>query len=62
MHNISFYTGFPNFDTSMAIFNFNDGENGNTRYCSNKQDVPAEFYICGKEDVGNNDEYDNYLQ
>ena len=28
------------------------------RYCSNKQDVPAEFYNCAKEDVGNDDEYD----
>lgn len=44
----------------MAIFKFlNVGENGeNIRYCSNKQDVPAEFYNCAKEDVGNDDEYD----
>ena len=36
-----------------------NGENGeNIRYCSNKQDVPAEFYNCAKEDVGNDDEYD----
>ena len=42
---------------------WNVGENGeNIRYCSNKQDVPAEFYNCGKEDVRNNDERDNNLQ
>ena len=34
----------------MAIFKFlNVGENGeNIRYCSNKQDVPAEFYKVAK--------------
>ena len=48
----------------MAIFKFlNVGENGeNKRYCSNKPDVQAEFYNCGKEDVRNNNEYDNNLQ
>ena len=61
--NISFYTGFPNFEAFMAVFRFlNVGENGeNIRYSSNKQDVPAEFYNCENEDVEDDNKQENYL-
>ncbi len=61
--NISFYTGFPNFEAFMAIFRFfNVGDNGeNIRYSSNKQDVPAEFYNCENEDVEDDNKQENYL-
>lgn len=58
--NIAFYTGFPNFDTFMAIYKFlNTGEKGeNLRYCSNKQDIPPEFY----ESLNNEDDEDDEEQ
>lgn len=45
--NIAFYTGFPNYSTFLAIFEFlNTGEKGeNVRYYSAKKiDVTADFY------------------
>ncbi len=61
--NISFYTGFPNFEAFMAIFRFlNVGDNGeNIRYSSNKQDVPAEFYNWENQDVEDDNKQENYL-
>ena len=45
--NIAFYTGFPNFATFNAVYEFlNTGTNGeNIRYCSSKErSVPKSFY------------------
>ena len=57
---ISFYTGFPNVETFESIFRFlNVGENGeNIRYCSNKQDVPAEFYNVWENENDDKDKQD----
>lgn len=51
--NISFYTGFPKYDTFVATFEFlNPGVEGeNIRYCSpSKRGIPDAFYNQMEED------------
>ena len=54
--NIVFYTGFPNYETFMAMFTFlNTGINGeNIRYCSWVRDVSDNFYDNDEDEIMEN--------
>ena len=54
--NIVFYTGFPNYETFMAMFTFlNTGTNGeNVRYCSWARDISDNFYDSDEDELEEN--------